>query len=242
MTRKKSPFWTPWPLPSRSNVPYLIERCDYGRAKHLNLHCTQINAKPAEKKRILEEWCEFFSRPSPVRHVHIATRCPQRLFDAVCQRSELESLAIHWGPIEDLEPIRQLKNLTRLRLGSCSVRDLTPLKSVKHLEHLSLENLDRLSDYSALGSLRQLELLQIDGAPFMPKSVWIDDLKFLRKLSKLRGLSMAAVRFHDPNYHRSLRGLPLQWLDFWVKDAELRQLIIDSLPNVTGGRIFKSGD
>lgn len=236
----KTPFWTPWPLPSRSNVRFIVERCDYGRGKNLHLRCTQLDATASEKKRILGEWCDFFRSAPPVRTVNIATRCPQILFDAVCEHSDLTALEIHWGPIEDISSIRKLKNLQRLRLGSSSVTDLTPLKALKKLEHLSLENLDKLSDYSALGALKNLRYLQIEGAPFMPKSVWIDDLKFIRRLPNLRGLSLAAVRFRDDNYHRAFRALPLEWLDFWVKDAEVRSDIVDSLPSLKGGRILEN--
>ena len=236
----KSPFWTPWPLPPRSKVPYIIERCDYGRGKNLHLRCTQLNDTASEKKRILNEWCDFFCSGSPVRTVNIATRCPQILFDAVCEHTDLTALEIHWGPIDDIANIRKLKNLQRLRLGSCSVADLTPLKALKHLEHLSLGNLDRLSDYSVLGTLKNLRYLEIEGAPFMPKHVWIDDLKFIRRQPYLRGLSFAAVRFRDDNYYRAFRGLALEWLDLWVKDVEVRAAIVDSLPNLKGGCILEN--
>lgn len=236
---KKSPFWTPWPLPPRSNVPFITERCEYGRGKNLHLRCTQLNDTATEKKRILNEWCDFFSGTSPVRTVNIATRCPQQLFDAVCNHTGVSALEIHWGSIEDLSPIRNLKALQRLRLGSCSVTDLTPLKALKQLEHLSLGNLDKLSNYSTLGSLKKLQYLEIEGAPFTPKDVWVDDLKFIRRLPDLRGLSLAAVRFHDESYHRAFRGLNLEWLDFWMKDAEVRNAIVSSLPKLRGGRILK---
>ena len=74
----------------------------------------------------------------------------------------------------------------------------------------------------------------------MPKNVWIDDLKFIRRLPNLRGLSLAAVRFHDDNYYRAFRGLPLEWLDFWVKDIEVRSAIVDSLANLKGGSILEN--
>jgi Leucine Rich repeats (2 copies) len=234
----KSPFWTPWPLPPRSNVPYIIERRDYDRGKNLHLRCTQLNDTASEKKRILNDWCEFFRSPSPVRTVNIATRCPQQLFDAVCNATDLTALEIHWGSIEDLSPIRNLKNLQRLRLGSCSVTDLSPIKHLKQLEHLSLGNLDRLSDYTTLGSLKKLQFLEIEGAPFMPKHVWIDDLKFIRRLPQLQGLSLTSVRFHDDNYHLAFRGLPLKWLDLCVKDSEIRNAILSSLRDLSGGRIL----
>jgi hypothetical protein len=90
-----------------------------------------------------------------------------------------------------------------------------------------------------LGTLRKLQYLEIEGAPLMPKDVWIDDLNFIRRLPHLRGLSLAAVRFHDGNYYRAFRGLSLEWLDLWIKDDEVKKAIVGSLPKLRGGRILE---
>ena len=95
-----------------------------------------------------------------------------------------------------------------------------------------------LRELSGLAKLKSLQYLEIDGAPFMPKSVWIDDLKFLRRLPNLRGLSMAAVRFRDAAFVKSFKGLGLECLDFWVKNESVRNTIIESLPNLRYGRIL----
>lgn len=210
-------------------VKAIHEPAEYRRTKTLNI----------ESSRAVDEWCDFFEQSTPVTTLILAFRCPQRLFDAACLQEQLTSLHVHWGPVRDLSSIRKLRSLERLYLGSCSIKDVRPISALKNLQHLSLNNLDRMSDYSPLGKLKNLELLEIDGAPMMPKSVWIDDLKFLRRLPNLRGLSMFAVRFRDSSYYKSLRGLQLEHLNLWVREEEIRHAIIESLPNLKSGSILK---
>ncbi len=179
------------------------------------------------------------SKPSPVRQLIIGTRLPIPLFEAICHQRELRVLFIKWGPIKELSPIINLKKLKKLHLGSCSIEDLSPIASLTNLEQLSLSNLDRLSDYSPLANLNKLQLLEIEGAPFMPKKVWIDDLRFLASLKKLRGLSICAARFRDSSYYKSLAGSPgLEYLDLPKLDDTSREEIVSSLPNLKYGDVI----
>ena len=240
MANRKNPFWTPWPLPARFNSPPVVERCDLGRGSSLHLCCTQLNDTSAEKKRILNEWLDYLKSKPRLKTLRIGTRCTQQLFDAACQCSELTSLEIHWGPITDLSSIKRLKSLKRLGIGSCSVVNIAPLGQLASLEHLSLGNFDRTEDYSPVAKLKQLNRLLIEGAPMMPKSVWMKNLKFLRNLTNLDCLSLTAIKFRDDSFHKSFRDLNLTWLDLWVDDEEVRQSIIESLPRLRGGRIMES--
>ncbi|MEK6238683.1 MAG: leucine-rich repeat domain-containing protein [Planctomycetales bacterium] len=236
---KKRPFWTPWPITTPKSMRHgITEVAEYRRTKNLVLNCTQLSGPASRQRRIVDEWIEFLRRPSPIRTLLVVTRCPERLFEALCNQHPLTALGIKWGPIQDLSPISQLKELERLDLGSCSIEDLSPLSALTKLEHLSLENLDRLSDYSALGKLKKLLYLRIEGAVFMPKKVWIDDLQFLRSLRNLRGLSIAAARFRDPGWAASFEGLDhLEYLDLPRTDEEDREQLLKSLPNLRHGNV-----
>lgn len=239
MAKNKNPFWTPWPLPQKFKTRGVIERGEFSRGATLHLCCTQLNDTQSEKKRILNEWIDFLNSGPKLSTLRIGTRCPQELFEAACQCSSLTSLEIHWGPIADLKPIRKLTKLKRLGFGSCSVSDLAPLKKLAELEHLSLGNFDRLEDYSAISSLKRLKQLLIEGAPMMPKSVWIDNIRFLKKLTALHSLSLTAVKFRDETFFHVFKHLDLKWLDLWVDDDEIRQSILQNLPKLKGGRILE---
>jgi Leucine-rich repeat (LRR) protein len=240
MSKNKTPFWTPWPMSPRFKASAVIERSDFTCGNSLHLCCTQLNETAAEKKRILNEWIDFFDTKPKLKNLRIGTRCPQVLFEAACRCSGLVSFDIHWGPIDDLKPIRNLGKLQRLGIGSCSVSDLKPIAKLTALEHLSLGNFDQLEDYSTLSHLQSLKRLSIEGAPMMPKSVWIKNLKFLRKLHDLECLHLMAVKIRDVAFQRSFIDLNLKWLDLWVKDEDIRIAIIESLPQLKGGLILDS--
>jgi Leucine-rich repeat (LRR) protein len=230
-----SPFYAPWPMREAGSGKPVVELGYYRGMQRLELMCTQLARRPAEQRKIVAEWCEFFRRPSPVRQLSLVSRVPVPLFEAVCESRQLTELFIKWGPIKDLNPISNLTNLTRLHLGSCSVTNLAPITALTKLEHLSLGNLDRLSDYSPLSALVNLKLLHIEGQPFLPKDVWIDDLKFLHSLKKLEGLSIYSARFRDRNFHETLHGLKtLKYLELpgLVRDESVRRGIESNLPRL----------
>ena len=73
---------------------------------------------------------------------------------------------------------------------------------------LSIENADRVSDYSPIGELQELEYLHIDGSPLSSnKRAPIDNLNFIPRLEKLRGLSIGYVKIADNNWTETLTGL-----------------------------------
>ena len=224
-----------WPVRPQNAKQWITERSEYKGSKTVLLRCTQLLCSARDQREIVDDWCEFFHSPSPIRELLLDSRVPVPLFEAVCNQTQLTGLHIKWGPIKDLSPLPKLKNLRRLNLGSCSITDLSPISALSNLECLALENLDRLSDYSPLGKLKSLEYLDIKGAPFMPKDVWMDDLKFLRRLPKLRGLALCAVRFRDGAYYKVFNSLKnLEELDLSIGrlDEKTANLIRSWLPGL----------
>jgi Leucine-rich repeat (LRR) protein len=142
----KSPFYAPWPMREAGSGTTVVEVAYYRGTERLELMCTQLARRPAEQRKIVAQWCEFFRKPAPVRQLLLVSRVPVPLFEAVCESRQLTELFIKWGPIKDLSPISNLTRLTRLHVGSCSVTTLAPIAALTKLEHLSLGNLDRLSD------------------------------------------------------------------------------------------------
>lgn len=235
MVSTKKPFHGWWPVRPRNAKSWITERSEYRSAKTVLLRCTQLGCSASEQREIVNEWCEFFQNPSPIRELLLDSRVPESLFEATCHQTQLTGLHIKWGPIKDLSPLSNLKQLQRLRLGSCSIEDLAPISALKNLECLAVENLDRLSDYSPLGKLKNLKYLEIQGAWYLPKEVWVDDLRFLCRLPKLRGLSMCAVRFRDSAYYTSFKRLKtLEHLDLRIKqlDGETADFIRSALPKL----------
>lgn len=97
----------------------LVEVSEYTGENALSINCTQLGGSltsryktPKEKKRVLQEWCDFLSgNTTAFTELSFGTRMPQELFDAVCSQKNLRSLHIKWGVYSD---ISRLANLSRL--------------------------------------------------------------------------------------------------------------------------------
>lgn len=139
----------------------------------------------AEKRRILKDWIHFLRHnPTAFRAVHINSHVPQRLFDALCCQENLVELRTKWGNYADLTGLENLKKLQYLYLGSCpKVLDLSPIAENHELIVLSLENFNRITDYSPLQKLNKLEQLVIMGPTLADTP--IADLDFLRNMPNL---------------------------------------------------------
>jgi len=78
-------------------------------------------------------------------------------------RTSLTSLFI-WGEglsDEDIEPLRHMKNLTRLTLGNNDITDLSPLSELTSLVWLDLDD-NNISDISPISGLTDLMELYLD--------------------------------------------------------------------------------
>ena len=231
-----------WPF--RRTKRKSITKCsEYRSAKNVTLACTQLACTPAEQKRIVTDWCDFFGTPSQIQELLLKSRVPQHLFDAVCNQTQLTGLYVKWGPIKDISRISRLHNLRRLSVGSCSITSLSPIAKLKNVECLRLTNLDRLSDYSSLARMESLQYLKIVGAPFMPKNVSIKNLLFLKRLPTLKTLSLDSVTIGDPKSHTALRHLTsLEHLELrGIKCAEtnLDAFVEENLPTLKSKQVWQ---
>jgi Leucine-rich repeat (LRR) protein len=225
-------FYGCWPVhPPRSSR--VVEVAYYKGGPSLLLECTQLPGKASRQTKVVQEWCDFFQTPSNLREIYVSTRIPERLFEAICQQTQLEQFGFSWGPIKDLSPIAKLKKLKRLGIGSTSVVDLAPLAKLTSLEMLSVVNADRLSDYTPLGKLSRLEYLHIEGNFHGRKRAPIDDVKFLSKLKNLKGLSLDFVKIAAANWHKPIMKLTsLDELFVPELDEAAKDELISALPNL----------
>lgn len=142
-------------------------------------------ARRSERIAILEEWLDFFSRPTPIRRLHLACRVNDRLLRALTPQTQLESLSLFWGPYSDLTPLRAMPRLRSLSLGGASaLTDLAPLVHLRHLRHLELTNTRKLSDYSRLAEVTSLRMLSVDRGITGARST-AASLEFVRSLPEL---------------------------------------------------------
>ena len=128
----------------------LVERSQYDSRSCLRVCCTQLPPPytPADQKRIVAEWCDFFRGSSPVEELIVDSRTPIDLFQAICEHRSIRRLRIKWGPVSDLTPIGKLKDLDSLYLGTTGVKDLSPLGQLKKLAYLDLDNFKHVVDFN----------------------------------------------------------------------------------------------
>jgi hypothetical protein len=183
----------------------VTELRDYKGDPELRLVCDPDRRyKPAQKKRIIHEWCEFFQSPRPVR-VLSAGEIPIPLFEAICNQTQLEQLYFRSRSVWDLSPIAKLTKLARLSFECGKIGDLAPLAKLKSLKMLGIRGAVLLSDYSPLGKLRELEYLSIFGSGNKPAR--FDSLNFLSKLKLLRKLNIGHARMLAKDWHRPVMKL-----------------------------------
>lgn len=198
--------WFKYELPNKN----VVELAEYAGEKELSIDCTQLDGFPHypkyksanEKKRVLSEWCKFLIENSHAfTSLSFGSRMPQELFNAVCEQKDLKRLYIKWGVYPDISAISKLQKLEYLHIGSgAGVLSVEPLAELKNLVKLSVENFQKINDYSALAALDNLELLSISGDVWSPRYIHIDSLDFLCEMKQLRSFSLEVARVKSKDY------------------------------------------
>lgn len=200
---------------TRSGVPVLTEASEYVGQHAIAVACTQLgpNYTATRAKRIVDDWIELLSRPTPLTDLQFTTRTPKRLFAALSGQPQLTRLAVKWGDYADLTPMASMTHLRTLKLrGASAVTDLSPLTSLRTLEVLSLEGFRAITDPWPLASLQGLRDLEIGGNWAAPKNGHIANVGFLRELRGLEELLLHTLIVDDLDYSPlfdlpSLRGV-----------------------------------
>lgn len=187
----------------------IVEVSEYTGEKALTINCTQLGDSftpeyktAKEKKRVLQEWCDFLqNNPTAFTELTFCTRMPQELFDAVCAQQNLRKLYIKWGVYRNLSKITNLINLEYLHIGSgASVESIEPISKLKNLVALSVENFQKVDDYSLFANLTNLESLSIEGDCFAPKNIHVNSFDFLHEMKQLRYFNFLAGILKSKDY------------------------------------------
>lgn len=196
----------------RKDAPYsksLVEVREYNGENTLTINCTQLGDSftpqyktQKEKKRVLQEWCDFLSsNTTAFTELSFGTRVSQELFDAVCSQQNLRKLYIKWGVYTDLSKIVNLSKLEYLHIGSgTGVQSIEPIAQLKKLVALSVENFQKIDDYALLGSLGKLESLSIEGDGLGPRYIHVKSLDFLHGINQLRFFRFVTARLTSKDY------------------------------------------
>ena len=145
----------------------IVEVSEYNGESAIIINCTQLDDSSNSKyktakarKNVVNEWCDFLIKnPTAFTELTFCTRMPQELFNAVCSQQNLKKLYIKWGVYPDISKISNLVNLEFLHLGSgSSVGSIEPISKLENLVALTVENFQKIDDYSPLTKLKKLEI------------------------------------------------------------------------------------
>jgi len=111
----------------------------------------------------------------------------------------VKELDLRWNQIEDVKPLKNLKNLEVLKINFNQVKDITPLLNLTNLKELWLHN-NKISNLSGIGKLAKLEHLDVS---FNPLKNGVDEISNLKKLKRLelREVPKEIVDYIYENYH-----------------------------------------
>jgi hypothetical protein len=198
---------------------------EYDGLPMMNVVCTQTNLPPREQAKLVRHWCKVLPTLAELEFLWFHSKVPQGLFDAACRVPHLQGLWIKWSSIKSIESVLHCANLRFLHLGSSSqLESIEPLRGLESLVWLELENVKRLSDLAAIGELRQLQGLAIEGSMWTTQVV--DSLAPLAKLRSLRYLALANLKARDKTLRPlfSLSSLERFHAAQWWSHEEVSQL------------------
>lgn len=134
-------------------------------------------------------------------------------FEVICTLDNLKYLYFQTRMIS-LDGIERMKNLEALDIALApKLENIDPIGKMVWLKELGLE-LPKITDYSALATLMNLEELSLDGG--MDRDQKLDNIHFVKNMKKLKILSLTSTRMTDKNFDAmmhltSLEELHISW-------------------------------
>lgn len=116
-----------------------------------------------QQKKITESFVDFLLKDSyPIVEMQVCTIINQKVFDAICNQRNLESLRIKCFRGKDISSITNLTKLKKLFIESGSgIEDISCLADMTQLEVLILGETKKIYDYSCLGKLKNLKVFGV---------------------------------------------------------------------------------
>jgi hypothetical protein len=183
-------------------IKQIVTPEEYKGEEYAEIACTQLDDK-TEQKKIVKRWCDLLrAEQLPLRFVWFVSRHSQQLFDAICHQQNLEGLWIKWGVYPDVSKLANLTSLKYLHLGGgASIPGISSVHGLKELRCLETSHLYKITDYSFLANLEQVDDLTIEGDPYSAmKHVVLDSLRFLESMPQLKRLELSMMRVKDHSY------------------------------------------
>ena len=169
------------PLYKMSQIKSLQCSTVYGFREELStcIDCIQING--LEEIHVTDSGYKNFNAVETLKGLGLSNYEKRDMSEAFSS-SILDTLSIFQSKIITLEGIQKSQKMQCLYLYyNRSLQDISALKKVKRtLRALRIENCPKINDFSVLGELENLELLELSGSNELPS------LSFLKKMKNLK--------------------------------------------------------
>ena len=193
----------------------------YQGEKEIAIKCT------TEKQKRL--WAGALLQMMDLKTIFFEFGIKEALFEAVCQMYWLDKLYLQTR-LSSLEGIERMTHLQELFLfSSPKLENIDPIGKMTQLKILGIE-LPKITDYSALAPLVNLEELQLDGG--MDRYQKLDNIHFVKNMKKLKKLSLTSTRMTDKNFDALTELIALQTLDISLNYPAEEFEKLRSLPNL----------
>lgn len=170
------------PLYSMPRIRFLRANTVYGRKEELKTTIDYSKVKGLEDLFVVDDKTETkFEVVPTLKTLHLMQYRSRDLTNAFCSKL-LDTLALYGGKITSLDGIEKAPKLKVMVLNRIlGLKDITALTKVKSsLKCVRIDGCPKISDFSVLGELENLEYLSIRGNYQLP------DLGFIRKLKNLK--------------------------------------------------------
>ena len=144
--------------------PFIINVNEYRGESVIKLCPSQHqDVSSYQQAKITSGFVDFLlSQTYPIKEMQVCTIITQKVFDAICNQSNLESLRIKCFRGNDISSITKLTKLKKLFIESgTGITDISPLANMEQLEVLILGNTKKIFDYSCLGKLHDLKVFGV---------------------------------------------------------------------------------
>ncbi|MDO4229261.1 MAG: hypothetical protein Q4C98_05555 [Capnocytophaga sp.] len=172
----------------------------------------KIIIKPTtEKQKRL--WKETLPELKSIEDLSCFFAIKEDLFDVICGLEHLKQLYFQTR-MTSIEGIEKLKNLTGFHISNApKLESIEPIGKMIWLKELTIE-LPKITDYSALATLVNLEELHLDGG--IDRYQKLDNILFVKNMKKLKILTLTSTRMTDKNFDAlthlvSLEELRISW-------------------------------
>jgi hypothetical protein len=125
-----------------------------------------------DKRKLIAAWSQRLPQLQQLKRLSIWSQVTRPPFEAACTLGGLEALELKWSNLQSLEPIRHLRQLRALRIGSSTrIESIEPLADLAELRFLHIENFAKITDFSPLCRLTRLESLVVDGSMWSRQAI-----------------------------------------------------------------------